>query len=201
MSSNKTEEPGSVQAVLSEALERGAREADPAEVAAADTSLDELMNQVADPPVSAAPREQIGAPREGASLAGVAMRTAVPIGIRDRLVSLKVRGVQGSVVGELAPGVSAEVVALAAENGDSVVLECVPDTPPLVVGVLTTQIPETLTLRAKKVHIEGDEEVLLRSGLGAMRVRRDGDVELVGSRIAAMSRGLFRMVGRVLRLN
>lgn len=201
MSSNKTEESSSVQAVLSEALERGARDADPAEVAAADTSLDELMNQVADPPVSAAPGAAVAAPKEGAALAGVAMRTALPTGIRDGLVSLKVRGVQGSVIGELAPGVSPEVIARAAENGDSVVLECVPDMPPLVVGVLTTQIPEIITLKAKKVHIEGDDEVLLRSGLGAMRIRRDGDVELVGSRIAAMSRGLFRMVGRVLRLN
>ena len=34
-----------------------------------------------------------------------------------------------------------------------------------------------------------------------MRIREDGDVEIVGSRIAAMSRGLFRLVGRVLQLN
>jgi len=29
----------------------------------------------------------------------------------------------------------------------------------------------------------------------------DGDVEVVGSRILTMSRGLFRILGRVLRLN
>ncbi len=200
MSSSKANEPRSTQAVLEEALERGAVEADPAEVAAMDSSLDELMSQVAEPPVSAAPRAQAAAAAV-AGLGGVAMRTGVPLGVRERRVSLEVRGVEGVVMGELAPSVSAEVIALAAENGDAVVLECVPDAPPLVVGVLQTRIPETLTLRAKKVHIEGEDEVVLRSGLGAMRVRRDGDVELVGSRIAAMSRGLFRMVGRVLRLN
>ncbi len=200
MTSKEGKGPGSVRAVLDQAFERGAKEADPAEVAAADTSLDELMSQVADPPVSVAPKAA-AAPSESSGLAGVAMRTALPIGVRGRHVSLSVRGVAEPVMGELAPGVSAEVIALAADNQDAVVLECVPDMPPLVVGVLQTKIPETLTLKAKKLHLEGEEEVLVRSGLGAMRIRKDGDVELVGSRIAAMSRGLFRLVGRVLRLN
>lgn len=198
---SKQKPAGSVQEVIEEALERGAREADPVEVAAADTSLDELMNQVADPPVSARPASTPKPASASDALMGVAMRTAVPIGIIDRSVSLRVRGIQEPVMGTLAPGVSAEVVERAADNGDAVVLECLPDTPPLVVGVLQTQIPETLTLKAKKLHLEGEEEVLVRSGLGAMRIRQDGDVELVGSRIAAMSRGLFRLVGRVLRLN
>ena len=43
--------------------------------------------------------------------------------------------------------------------------------------------------------------MFLRSGRAALRMRGDGDVELVGSRIATMSRGLYRLVGRVLRLN
>jgi hypothetical protein len=70
-----------------------------------------------------------------------------------------------------------------------------------VVGVLQTRIPRELTLKADKIHIDARHELLLRSGRGAMRIRQDGDVELVGSRISAMSRGLFRLVGRVLRLN
>ena len=44
-------------------------------------------------------------------------------------------------------------------------------------------------------------EVLIWAGRAALRIREDGDVELVGSRILTMSRGLFRIVGRVLRLN
>ncbi|MEZ4311015.1 MAG: hypothetical protein R3F14_23480 [Polyangiaceae bacterium] len=43
--------------------------------------------------------------------------------------------------------------------------------------------------------------MLLRAGRAALRLREDGDVELVGSRISAASRGLFRIVGRILRLN
>jgi hypothetical protein len=129
------------------------------------------------------------------------MRTARPVEVRGRAVELAVRGVEGVVSAELGPGVSAELVARAAKQGDAVVVECPPDGPPLVVGVLATRIPEEIAIRARKVLIEADQELCLRSGRGAMRIRQDGDVELVGSRIAAMSRGLFRLVGRVLRLN
>ncbi|MCA9622723.1 MAG: hypothetical protein KC731_27075, partial [Myxococcales bacterium] len=89
----------------------------------------------------------------------------------------------------------------AVERGERVVVEQVGDEAPVVVGLLQTQTAEALVLKAKKIHIEGEQEVLIRSGRGAMRIRQDGDVELVGSRISAMSRGLFRLVGRVLRLN
>ena len=39
------------------------------------------------------------------------------------------------------------------------------------------------------------------SAVGLADVDEDGDVEMVGSRIVSMSRGLYRLVGRVLRLN
>ena len=70
-----------------------------------------------------------------------------------------------------------------------------------MVGVLQTRSPREIHLKAAVVHIEGDEEVLIRSGRAALRIRQDGDVEIVGSRIHAASRGLFRLVGRILRLN
>lgn len=192
---------GGVREVLEEALERGEREADPIEVADADKRLDELLEKVAYPAREDALREQAATPHEKGSLMGVAMRTATPIAVRGLAVELRVRGVAETVTGELASGVSPELVALAAKNGDAVVLECVPDAPPLVVGVLQTRVPEELVLQARAVRIEADQELLLRSGRGAMRIRRDGDIELVGSRISALSRGLFRLVGRVLRLN
>jgi hypothetical protein len=50
------------------------------------------------------------------------------------------------------------------------------------------------------VVLEGEREILLRSGRGAIRIREDGDIEVVGSRISAASRELFRIVGRLLRL-
>jgi hypothetical protein len=73
--------------------------------------------------------------------------------------------------------------------------------PPLVVGVLQTRRPRELKLRAGTVTIEGEQEVLIRAGRAAIRLREDGDIEIVGSRISAASRGLFRLVGRILRLN
>ncbi|MBW2459193.1 MAG: hypothetical protein JRI68_32145 [Deltaproteobacteria bacterium] len=189
--------------MLEDALERGKRDADPGEVADADSRLQELLDQVADPaavadqPVAETGEQVGGVP----DLTGVAMRTATPQGVKGRTVTMVVRGVADPVEGTLGPGVSPEVVALAARNGDAVVLECARGEAPVVVGVLQTKIPAELTIKAKKLHLVGEQEVVLRSGRGAMRIRQDGDVEIVGSRIAAMSRGLFRLVGRVLRLN
>lgn len=71
----------------------------------------------------------------------------------------------------------------------------------LVVGMLQTRIPEHLELSARKITIDAEEHVTLRSGRAGLRMRRDGDVELVASRITAASRGLFKLVGRMLRLN
>jgi hypothetical protein len=191
-----------VQATLANALERGARDADPKEVADADRRLDDLLEKVADPPVSVrSEAEAAPSPDKGPGLAGVAMRTATPVAVHGRAVELRVRGMSELVEGELAPGVAAELVAVAAKNGDSVVLECAPNMPPLVVGVLQTRIPDELVIKARTIHLDAEREVLLRSGRAAMRLRQDGDVEIVGTRIAAMSRGLFRLVGRVLRLN
>ncbi len=201
--SGQGQDEGSVQAVLEEAFERGKRDADPGEVADADHRLQELLDKVGDP--SAQPEPPVAATdkRSGdvPDLTTVAMRTATPRAVKGRSVTMVVRGLAEPVEGTLGPGVSAEVVALAARNGDAVVLECARGQVPVVVGVLQTKIPNELTIKAKKLHLEGEQEVLLRSGRGAMRIRQDGDVEIVGSRIAAMSRGLFRLVGRVLRLN
>jgi hypothetical protein len=186
-------------AALHDALERGARDADPVEVEEADRRLHELLDKVADAPTSAAPA--VDAAAAATALIGVAMCTARPTSLAGQQVTLSVRGVARPALAELAPGVARELVQQAIINGDAVIVECAPNETPLVVGVLQTRIPEQLTLRAKSIQIEGDEEVLLRSGRGALRIRSDGDVELVGSRISAMSRGLFRLVGRVLRLN
>jgi hypothetical protein len=82
-----------------------------------------------------------------------------------------------------------------------VLVEMVEGEEPLVVAVLHTRKPREIRLKAATIQIEGDEEVLLRAGRGAIRIRSDGDIEVVGSRISAASRGLFRIVGRMLRLN
>ena len=97
--------------------------------------------------------------------------------------------------------VDTEVVREALENGDRAMVEMGDEGELVIAGVLKARAPERIRLRAEVIEIEAEREVLLRSGDGAMRIREDGDVELLGSRISAASRGLFRLVGRMLRLN
>jgi hypothetical protein len=129
------------------------------------------------------------------------MRTARVTGVSGRRARITLRGQSASVDAAIAPEVDPSVVTEAVENGDSVLVETVEGEPPLLVAVLHTRRPRTLRLKAATIEIEGEEEVLVRSGRGALRIRADGDIEVVGSRISAASRGLFRIVGRILRLN
>jgi hypothetical protein len=130
------------------------------------------------------------------------VRTARLVAVEGRRATVALRG-RREVLAEIAPEVDPEIVADALAQGDSVLLEPGEGEGelPLIVGVLQTRRPREIRLKAAIVHIEGDEEVLLRSGRGAVRIRSDGDIEVVGSRISAASRGLFRIVGRMLRLN
>lgn len=130
-----------------------------------------------------------------------AMRSARVARVNGRKAMLLLRGNQAPVEAEIAPEVDPELVADALASGDAVLIEQYEGAPPLVVGILQTKKPREIRLRAATVHIEGDQEVLLRSGRGAVRIREDGDIEILGSRISAASRGLFRIVGRMLRLN
>lgn len=190
---------------LIEELERRGEHADPTEVADADRRLDELLEKVEMVPEDAAAgsdsavseTDEVSAMRWPA----VQTRTARVVNITGDQVNLRVRGAAEPFSAKLAAGVSPELVSQAMTNADHVVIECEADGSVYVVGVLQTRVPRELTLTADKIHIDARHELLLRSGRGAMRIRQDGDVELVGSRISAMSRGLFRLVGRVLRLN
>jgi hypothetical protein len=105
------------------------------------------------------------------------------------------------VSAQLAADVDLEIVQRALENGDRVLVEVDELGVPEIVGVVATRIPRTLHLEAERVIVEASEVLTLRSGKAGMRLREDGDVELVGSRIVTMSRGLFRLVGKMLRLN
>ncbi len=70
-----------------------------------------------------------------------------------------------------------------------------------VVGMLQVRVPEVNQLVGRTIEINASESLTLRSGRAGLRLRADGDVEVVGSRISAASRGLLRLVGRALRLN
>lgn len=114
---------------------------------------------------------------------------------------LAIRGRAEPLVAAIADEVDREIVERAAAVGDAALVEVVPGGAPVVVGVVQRRVPEDVEIRAATVTIEAEREVVLRAGRSALRIREDGDVELVGSRLLAMSRGLFRIVGRVLRLN
>jgi hypothetical protein len=72
---------------------------------------------------------------------------------------------------------------------------------PLVVGVVQSRPPSKVRIAAEEIELDASRELLLRSGGAALRLRAGGDVELVGSRISAVSRGMMRLIGRLLRLN
>ncbi|AUX22315.1 hypothetical protein SOCEGT47_028160 [Sorangium cellulosum] len=157
-------------------------------------TLDDVLDEHTAP--SAAPL-----PARKAQPLGAAMRTARVASISGRAARILVRGAEGPIEAEVAPEVDPEVIADAHARGDAVLVELCEGAAPLIVGALTTQRPKALHLKAATITIEGEQELLLRSGRGAVRIREDGDIEVVGSRISAASRGLFRIVGRLLRLN
>ncbi|WP_437640123.1 hypothetical protein [Sorangium sp. So ce854] len=195
---------GSRQAGASLAVEEleaeaGAKEAPEARRVTLD---DVLAAPVAPAEVIAAPVAPVApASARQAQPLGAAMRTARVASISGRAASIHLRGAEGPVDAEIASDVDPEVIADAHARGDAVLVELCEGEPPLIVAALTTQRPHALHLKATSVVIEGEQELLLRSGRGAIRIREDGDIEVVGSRISAASRGLFRIVGRLLRLN
>jgi hypothetical protein len=129
------------------------------------------------------------------------LRTARVQSVAGRRARVAFRSAAAPIDADIAPEVDPGIVEDACANRDSVLVEIVVGETPLVVGVLQTQRPREIRLKATTVHIEGEREVLLRSGKGAVRIREDGDIEIIGSRISAASRGLFKLVGRILRLN
>ncbi len=98
-------------------------------------------------------------------------------------------------------GVNRGLVARAIAGGEAVLVEVDPEGGPVIVGTVQTRVPEAIELKARRIVVEAEEELLLRSGRGAMRLRADGEIEVVGSRLSMVSRGLYRIVGRLLRLN
>ncbi len=163
------------------------------------------QEETAAPPASPVALEEIVPTPEAAPApsrpAEVGMRTARVVGVSGRRVKIALRGQAAPVDAVVAPEVDPGVVADALESGDSVLVELCEGETPLVVAALHTRRPREIRLKATTIQIEGEEEVLVRAGRGALRIRSDGEIEVVGSRISAASRGLFRIVGRILRLN
>lgn len=142
--------------------------------------------------------ERVAPPSE-LTAGGGNLRTARIFGVSKGVALIAWRGSDARIPAIVAPGIESAFLEEVAEDGGSVLVEEGP--PPLVVGVLQTRRPREIKLRAGTVTVEGEREVLIRAGRAAIRLREDGDIEIVGSRISAASRGLFRLVGRILRLN
>lgn len=159
--------------------------------AAQDPGIERLLEHVP-LPAPALPAEAAAAPT---------LRMARVASMNGGSVQITWRGHAAPAQAELDEGVDREVIERAMVNGDRVLVEIDPEIGPVVMGVVQRRVPERAELRGETVVIEADREVLVRAGRSAIRLRDDGDVEVVGSRILTMSRGLFRIVGRVLRLN
>jgi hypothetical protein len=157
-------------------------------------SLEELVTE-------AAPSEGRGQAARRSAPLSPGLRTARLIALDGRTARVALRGAREEIAVPIAPEVEREILEDAAARKDAVLVEIGEDGGALVVGVLQTHRPSEIHVTGEKIVIEGSREVLLRAGRAALRLREDGDVELVGSRISAASRGLFRIVGRILRLN
>jgi hypothetical protein len=174
---------------------RTAKKTEPAKEAA----LERVLARVsAEPPPPS--EKRVAKPRETVAPAP-GLRTARIVTAAGRAAEILFRGERAPVTAAVSEDVDAEVLKRAADNRDAVLVEIVPDAPPLVVGIVQTKMPRSIHLKGTTVEIEADREILLKTQRGALRIREDGDIEVVGSRIVAMSRGLFRIVGKMLRLN
>lgn len=164
------------------------------DAAGADALLVEILAETSD--AAATQREETQ--REQPLLG---LRTARLLDICDRHATIVVRGQSAHLHAVLAEEVDTDILEDARNAGDLVLVEGLQDGQIEIVGVLHTRRPREIHLRAAKILIEGDEEVTLRSGRGAARISAEGDIEILGTRIRAVSRGLFRIVGKILRLN
>jgi hypothetical protein len=141
------------------------------------------------------------APTAPAPAPAPGLRSARLVTLDKRRATIAWRGQSTPIAADIAPEVEDALLALALRQGDGVLVEVAPEDKPVIVGVLQTKLPREVHIKADEIHFEAARELVLRAGRAALRLREDGDVELVGTRISASSRGLFRLVGRILRLN
>lgn len=129
------------------------------------------------------------------------MRSAQLLLVDGRQATIMLRRGATPIAADVADDVEVELLALAQKNGDRVLVEFDANNQPLVVGVLQTRLPREVHIAADEVHLSAAKVLVLRAGRAAIKLHEDGEVELLGTKINAVSRGLFKIVGRVLRLN
>ncbi len=139
--------------------------------------------------------------REPAPSAVPVLRSARLIAVDGQHASIAWRESEQPIDALIAGEIERELLDEAIATRQRVLVETIPGEMPLVVGLLQTRAPRELKLDAERIELGAKQEILLRTGRAAIRLRKDGEIEIVGTRISALSRGLFRLVGRVLRLN
>jgi hypothetical protein len=92
--------------------------------------------------------------------------------------------------------------------GDEVVYVLPAETPGrgCVVGVVRPVQPaqvvtEVTRLHGKRISIEADEDLVLKTGRASMIIRSNGDVEILGARFVARARAVIKLLAPMLRLN
>lgn len=145
----------------------------------------------------------------GSSSAPAVGRTKLRPGLRTALLKPTDHGVVAIIADHpeeglkvaAAPGVDLDFVRSMSEDGHTALVEIGEQEQVFVVGILQTRVPDHTSIKGREISIEGSDHVTIKSGRSALRLRADGSLELLGTRISAVSRGLFRLVGRALRLN
>ena len=175
-------------------LEETAEAAPRTDAKNAPSALDQLLEQVESP--SAAPSRAAAAlpqPPRLALLRGLRW-------VNERELEVALRSGE-SLFAAVAAEVDRELLNQALLDGQMLLTEWPERGTPLVVGVVHSKPPSKMRFVADEIELNASRELLLRSGSAALRLRSSGDVELVGSRISAVSRGVMRLIGRLLRLN
>ena len=114
---------------------------------------------------------------------------------------MRYRGDLVDTLVRIAPEVDRGLLELAARTGESVLVETGADGVPLVIGMLQTRPVGDLLLQATTITLAATKDITLVAGRAALRLRENGHVELVGTRISTISSGVLKLVGRLLRLN
>lgn len=187
---------------MREALEQTASTGDPAPLEEAPTSADSpsfeadpAILQVADPGAAGAP---------SLPPLGLAALRAVAYDAEAREVTLHAGG--QPFFASLDPSVSAVVVRGAIARGERLIVER-EGARFVVVGALrTAPIPgldegEEYVLRARRITVEGADEVTVKSGAASLVLRARGYIESLAQDITSRASSVHKIIGRMIHLN
>lgn len=107
---------------------------------------------------------------------------------------------------QLDPSVHSSVIEGACKRQERVLVEDIEGSL-VVIGALRTQPTpgideaESYEIKAKRISLQGTEEISLTAQTAAVVMRAVGEVETFAERIISRAEGVHKIVGRMLRLN